>query len=386
MLKTGVIVLDTNVLLDFYKFTPKTRKIFLSILEALKERLWIPHQIGKEYQKNRHKRIDDQLRSHKNLVSALKAWMNSLDNFKQHPFVDREKLLPEIKKASDEVLSILEKSTKELLGKEPQHGYPEICEELHMQLTKLYEGKVGPSYEQEKQQEKLKLALERYARKIPPGYKDANAQEEARAGDGILWFQLLDQASSEKEAKPYLFVTGEEKPDWWFKNENKELIAPRKELIEEMQFTANTEFWLMHTKDFIPLAEKVLGLQLEESVIKEIESLHVEANESNLRGNHDHSEVVYKKDFLHGLYMEIMHQLTSLSGSSVKVSPLTFPIALNAIARKGLIPPEDCQLMQRALGKAVDAMTASDPDLEDLDFYTDWLEYILEKLQSASCS
>jgi hypothetical protein len=384
MLKTGVVVLDANVLLDLYKFTPKTRKVFLSILECLKERLWIPHQVGKEYQKNRTTKIEEQLRAYKKLSSTFSTWTSALDSFKQHPFIDREQLLTEVKEASEKMVSLLEQGAKGILGKEPKHAFPEICEELHIQIAEMYDGKVGPPYEEKNLQEKVTIALERYAKKIPPGYKDASTQEETTPGDGLLWLQLLDKASSEKDQKPFLFVTGEEKPDWWFKNEKKELLAPRKELVEEMRFVANSEFWLIHTRDFIPLAEKVFGIESSEAVIREIEALAKDVNYTNFHITMEPTSISSLRNLIHGLYGEIMLLLTTLSEATERVSPLTFSLALATIVNKGLISIEDSRTVQRALEKAVDAMTMQNPDAEDLEFYADWLEYIIQKLQDAA--
>ena len=51
--KNDVFSLDANVLLNLYRYTPKTREAFFDLLEQIKDRLWIPYQAGYEYQKNR---------------------------------------------------------------------------------------------------------------------------------------------------------------------------------------------------------------------------------------------------------------------------------------------------------------------------------------------
>ncbi len=49
----GAIILDANVLLDFYLYPPPTLAEFFKVLENVANRLWLPHQAGLEYQQNR---------------------------------------------------------------------------------------------------------------------------------------------------------------------------------------------------------------------------------------------------------------------------------------------------------------------------------------------
>src|SRR5947208_978041 len=49
LLTSGMIVLDTNVLIDLYRYHKQTRDEFLLVLDNIKERLWFPHQVIKEF-------------------------------------------------------------------------------------------------------------------------------------------------------------------------------------------------------------------------------------------------------------------------------------------------------------------------------------------------
>ena len=51
----ATFVFDTNVLLHLYRYTPSTRNDLLKVIEALQQRIWIPHQVGLEFSR---KRID----------------------------------------------------------------------------------------------------------------------------------------------------------------------------------------------------------------------------------------------------------------------------------------------------------------------------------------
>lgn len=49
----GLVVLDTNVLLNLYRLPMAAREEFLGVLELVKARLWIPYHVGLEFQRRR---------------------------------------------------------------------------------------------------------------------------------------------------------------------------------------------------------------------------------------------------------------------------------------------------------------------------------------------
>lgn len=57
VLRNGLVVVDTNVLLNLYRYHPTTRQDLLQILDALGPRLFIPHQVACEFWKNRESTI-----------------------------------------------------------------------------------------------------------------------------------------------------------------------------------------------------------------------------------------------------------------------------------------------------------------------------------------
>ena len=46
--KECVFCFDTNVLLHLYRYTPESRDNLIKVLQAFKDRIWLPHQIGLE--------------------------------------------------------------------------------------------------------------------------------------------------------------------------------------------------------------------------------------------------------------------------------------------------------------------------------------------------
>jgi hypothetical protein len=62
---------DANILLHIYSYTPETRERFFEILNRLNERIWIPHQVAYEYQKNRLYVISDQVKVYEEIEIIL---------------------------------------------------------------------------------------------------------------------------------------------------------------------------------------------------------------------------------------------------------------------------------------------------------------------------
>ena len=49
----ALIVFDTNVLLNLYRYKEETRNQFIKVIEFYGDRLWLPYQVGMEYHNRR---------------------------------------------------------------------------------------------------------------------------------------------------------------------------------------------------------------------------------------------------------------------------------------------------------------------------------------------
>src|ERR1041385_4197416 len=47
--EAATFAFDANVLLDFYRSTESTQHSFIGILEKIKDRLWLPYQVAREF-------------------------------------------------------------------------------------------------------------------------------------------------------------------------------------------------------------------------------------------------------------------------------------------------------------------------------------------------
>ncbi len=265
-----LFVLDANVLLNLYVYSPSGREDIIAVLKQISGRVWVPHQVALEYHSNRRAKIMQQAAAYASKQTELRATRQNLDQLrshKEHPFVNVE-AIDKIKEPLAEILQELEKREQEQLH---------LLDADHIlhSLTDLLEGRIGCSYGEEKMQEISKQCKTRYENHIPPGYRD-KAYE---CGDLILWLQTIDKAKEEN--KPIIFVTDEKKGDWWQKEDDK-IIGPRPELIHEMKYRAGVSFYMYSADDFLECVPKRIGLPVKPETIDEVRSVR-EIDEEHIK-------------------------------------------------------------------------------------------------------
>ena len=273
-----IFIPDTNVILDFYRYTPETRKNLLDILKQLPNRIWIPHQVAYEYYKNRLDCISEIENARKEVEDKIEKCksetIKNLSNFKvfrenKHPYINIKTIEILIKK----VKNLYDDSLKKLAEEKEKHPDLFSKDTIREEITSLFNGKVGSPYEKEKIEEIYSDAEKRYERKIPPGYADIRKKVGLeKYGDLLVWYQIMDKAKEFK--KPVLFITGDLKEDWWYVNKGK-TIGPRPELIKEIRHESGVLFHMYTLDQFMKYAKKYLGenIKVDESAIEEIRKL-----------------------------------------------------------------------------------------------------------------
>lgn len=119
--------------------------------------------------------------------------------------------------------------------------------------------------------ELYKEGEKRYELKIPPGYEDKTKEGTRKYGDLILWFQTVDKSKTDK--KPIIFVTDENKGDWWWLDPKGQIIGPRAELIEEMLSKTNNKFYMYRVDPFMEYAKKYLSEEIKQEAIDEVKGI-----------------------------------------------------------------------------------------------------------------
>lgn len=266
-----LFVPDANVLLDLYRYSPDTRDELIEIFNKCANRLWVPHQVAYEYLTRRPDVILTQVSIYdkakkiiQRLVDNAKEEINKYFTFRLHPSLEKEEFLQKIKTALAEV-------DKEINEKKQEH--PDLFNNDHIwdKITELLKGKVGPPYSSDKLDEIYKEGKIRYSTDVPPGYEDLRGSNKKEGndvyGDLLIWFQIIDKAK--KEEKPIIFITNDNKEDWWWISKGKTLGC-RPELTDEIREKANVLFYMYNSDRFMSYAQKYLKIDVKQEAIDEV--------------------------------------------------------------------------------------------------------------------
>lgn len=265
--KECVFCFDTNVLLNLYRYTPESRDNLIKVLEAFKDRVWLPHQVGFEYQRRRTDVLLGQIGLSGKLEGILDASIEQLEQLRRSSLFMVNSMIDPIKGEINDIKKKLQEKKEEkpnLMTGDP----------VFDAVTELFDGKVGAPYKEEKYKEIYKSGKDRYDAKIPPGYMDRsnNPNDTDQYGDFVLWSQLLDYAKTEE--RPIILVTDDAKEDWW-REVRGEKLGPRPELISEFIAATGGDKWfyMYSTEQFLKYSKEHLDADVQPEVIKEAEGI-----------------------------------------------------------------------------------------------------------------
>lgn len=268
----GLIVFDTNVLLDLYRLPTIARNELLDIFEKIKDRIWIPHQVGLEFQKRRisvisteRRAIQSALSETTSAVDAIKKKIAPLQLDKRDLQIDSDSLLSELESAHAGLVKAVNKAHESQL--DVSTGDP-----IRDQLDKLFDSCLGDGpLDQSAYDLLVRNGEQRYGDKIPPGFQDADKDKNPneatfvfnhiryirKFGDLVLWKQLIEHVRI-NGIKAVLLVTSDRKEDWWWIEQGK-TQGPHPELRREIKRDGETElFWMYSSAQFLELSGKYL--------------------------------------------------------------------------------------------------------------------------------
>lgn len=300
LFKNCLFVFDTNTLLNMYRYRRETVDAYMKVLKELKNKnqLWIPHQIGYEFFENRISVISEYEKSYDEILSILDNAKKNIENkYKNHPFLDLAKIKEEINAGLSSV---------ELKIKIQKNNHPKWLEgdDVLENIVELFDKNVGNEYDDERLEEIKKEGEKRYAKKIPPGFKDDQKTEEKKYGDLILWFQIIDKATESK--RPIILISGDIKDDWWLEKDGKR-IMPLPQLKKEIFVKAGVDFHIYTADRFLELY-KISSEEIDERAIKEIRKIR-ELEEERMKSRRSISKAYteFNMSLLGRFFMESTH-------------------------------------------------------------------------------
>jgi rRNA-processing protein FCF1 len=222
------VVLDTNVLLAPYAIgkadlLDQCRETYSFLINQ--GRLVIPGQVAREFAKNRAVKLSElyqQFSSKKQKAQQIQSekypLLSSFEAYNQVIGFEREinTAIQEYKDAIDRILEQIQ-----------EWQWDDPVSIIYSELfTKDVVIELSLSNE-----DIIKDLERRHLHNISPSYKDA-AKDDRGVGDLIIWHTILE--IGEKRKKSIIFVSGDEKADWFYRSD-KLALYPKYELVDEFR-------------------------------------------------------------------------------------------------------------------------------------------------------
>jgi hypothetical protein len=269
----ALIVPDTNILLHLLRHSAEVRGQLMEVFERKKNSLWIPYQVGAEFQRRRLDVQQHSLDAYDRIGEGMSTFVNqaknSLNHYRAHPVLDVERELNSL----DLFLSDFQKRMSAAKAMHPTEEF----DVSFAKVTELFAGRVGPKPTPERIAAIHKEGTERYAKKVPPGFEDAkkSGDEGDKFGDLVIWMEMIEKAKAEK--RPILFVTDDGKSDWWYIHRGKK-IGPHPSLVDEFFTCTGQELHIYELLQFLRYSAGTGSHIHDESVRKIADSLVAESH------------------------------------------------------------------------------------------------------------
>lgn len=314
--KDAIIVLDTNSLLNIYRYNDENRKKYLEILKSVRNRIFLTFQIGNEFYKNRHKIIESRLSFKDNIYEMIEENQTKLiaildncsgGNEKYNSSLSILKYEEDLKKNIISSLNQSNKKIKKYLDEFNQHlsiTYIQQEDPLLKELNDIIIDKVGDEFTKEELDKLYIEGKSRFEREIPPGYKDKDKSGDDKYNDFIIWKEI--QKLAIKHKKDILFISDDRKEDWVLKSKGKDL-GTRTDLIKEFLTNTDKVFYSVTTKRFIEVISEIHSISNTDLLIKETENIQKKILETeNFISHSEYSDkyINHYKNFIEDINKE----------------------------------------------------------------------------------
>lgn len=261
--QTGLVTLDTNVLLDLYRQHSSASEQLFEAMERLGDRLWFSHQVLDEFHRNREgaigepadeaeKAVDDLSELRQKTLTRFRTWVLRVGLSSE-----RER---ELRGQLETGYDALQQGIQEVVAEhDPDTAADTSTDPVLARLEQIVTGRRSEPMAAATYQQAVAEGKRRITARIPPGYRDAGKDKrpdaEGATGDYLVWEQFLVEAAARQVDG--LFVTRDVKDDW-FRSRNGQVLGPRNELAEEYHgrtgrrlFLLRAASWMHHMKPLL---------------------------------------------------------------------------------------------------------------------------------------
>ena len=268
--RDGLLVIDTNILLNVMRYSPPAREELLRVLEWISDRVVIPHQVAREYNRNRVKVVTDRRKELSDVadeIDELRANIRRVvGKLRDRRLLHGEELSvfdasagafsASLQDASSSASGQYDLDPARLVGS---------MDELTKKLSEIFSGRVLDPSPEDVVENDRREAARRKEEKLAPGYKDQ------AGGDYLWWAEVL--RLPEISGLPLVVISDDAaKGDWRFE-EHGISIGPQEILFEDVRRVDGTDLILLTTRDLFEVARRAGFGQVSDATIEESEKV-----------------------------------------------------------------------------------------------------------------
>lgn len=264
--RESFVALDANVLLWPYELNSASLAEIDRVYGELQKasRLVVPGQAAREFYSHRARKLaalSEQLegaitRARKNPIQNSIPLLEDDSDFRS-----AQKIAKELLKSGKSMIDKLE-SVKARIQTDVGNDPVSVVYRKHL-ANAVFEL-------QNMDKDGIVSEVDRRARlRIAPGFKD-QSKDDGGIGDYIIWLTILEQAAARKTH--CLFVTNEEKSDWWVKSGG--AFQPRPELLDEYRRASGGK-----SLHLLPLSEMLSLFAAKQDVVDGVQALEEESRQ-----------------------------------------------------------------------------------------------------------
>ncbi|MCB2412291.1 hypothetical protein LGT39_05445 [Demequina sp. TTPB684] len=272
--REGLVVLDTNVVLNLYRYDQSAADALFAVLQLIGDRLYVPHQVAREFWSRRRTVIRQRSKDIEEILKSLESFGQQIEE--KLSFWRRRTGAPEAVSAGlfGEVDSALQGAREDiaLRAGETKHEVDTRTDAVLGRLRVVFVGKVGSKSEPSTQSADIADGLKRFDQKVPPGYGDTDKSGEARAGDYLVWIQALREAKA-RQVRYLVVVTEDSEKGDWFEREGGATVGANLALVREARDYAGAQLLLVRTARLLDLSRKALDAQITEESLSSIDQV-----------------------------------------------------------------------------------------------------------------
>jgi hypothetical protein len=253
-LRTALVAVDANVLLNLYRYNSRTTEDLLTIFEKLGDRLVVPHQAMREFHRNRLKAIGNPEQATHEARTALdksrSGASRALDAWSKQVALDDAELR-RLHAEVDQVFRTLQEAVDRATPDRVHTSTPTTEDPVLRRLAELLDGNVLPRPDEKTWTALVAEGNRRVDDLVPPGYLDAEKGDqypEGAAGDFLVYVQACEEAKGRQ--LDLVIVTNDEKEDWWWRR-GPDMIGPRQEMTKEFFNDTGRRLFLMRPSDLL---------------------------------------------------------------------------------------------------------------------------------------